>query len=203
MKVRRRPKRRSRKEVAAIDFEVIFRNNERKRCAEWHSEFNEPRTSTSTESKRQEPTENVSSTKESDVERPMASFPTVGLNIYDIAQKTIQYIQLKKIKEKPENVNADAGENLTKAESNFVVNLRTVFHIISLDPKLLQLKICLPNYQKEWAPGKNHCVFYRTNRTIRFTVCRIRNYDTRRVKETSVRNTTFRTTRHHKNAGRK
>ena len=57
-------------------------------------------------------TENVPSTKKSEVARPTASFPIVVLKDYELAEKTIHYIQFNHLIQKPEIVNAKAEENL-------------------------------------------------------------------------------------------
>ena len=71
-------------------------------------EFNEAMTSMSMERNRKEPTENVSSTDESEVARPTASFPIVDLKDDVMAEKTIHYIQVNHIIEKPKIVDAEA-----------------------------------------------------------------------------------------------
>ena len=112
-------------------------------------EFKEPRTgrSTSTGKKRQEPNESVTSSKESEVARPTASFHLVDLKDYDTAEKTIPYIEVYHIFEKPKTVNAEAEQNLKKAEFKFMQTSKTVIYRTSVDSNLLQLKICLRNNQ--------------------------------------------------------
>ena len=51
--------------------------------------------------------------------------------------------QVSLVIDKPKPRNAEAGENLKKAEFHFMVDLKTLIHETSVDPKLLQLKICL------------------------------------------------------------
>ena len=53
--------------------------------------------------------------------------------------------------EKPRKI-AEAEENPKKAELNFMVDVKTLIHKTSVDPKLLHLKICLRNNRKERAP---------------------------------------------------
>ena len=43
----------------------------------------------------------------------------------------------------------EAEENLEKAEFNFMIDLKSQFPKTIVDPKLLQLQICLQNNQKE------------------------------------------------------
>ena len=94
----------------------------------------------------------MSSTKESDVVKLSESFPIFDLKEYDIAEKTIHFIQVKHASEKPKVKNDESEENWKKAEHNFMVDLKTLRHKTSVDPKLLQLKICVGNKQKEIAP---------------------------------------------------
>ena len=121
--VPRRPDKRGRDEMAAVNLESLVRNNERNRSGGEHFEFIEPRASKSTKRNRQESTEDVSSNEESEVARPTASFPIVDLKDYDITEKVIHYIQLNHIIHKPKIVNPEAEENLKKAEFNFMVDL--------------------------------------------------------------------------------
>ena len=53
------------------------------------------------ETDRQYPAKKIPSTKKSEVVRPTANFPTVDLYNYDITEKTIDYIQVRHITEKP------------------------------------------------------------------------------------------------------
>ena len=131
-------------------------------------EFNEPRASTCTKKKKQE-SENVSSTKKSDVLRPTANLPFVDLKDYNITEKTIHYIKVYHVTEKPKTKNTRAEDKLRKADFNFVVDLKTLIHKILVDLKLLQLKICLRKSQKKRPPQKilpfsmtlaNDLVFY-------------------------------------------
>ena len=81
---------------------IVWKNENR-----WgggYFEFNELRASSSTEQNENEP-ENVSSTEESEVVKPSATFPMVDLD-YDIAEKTIPYIQFNHV-EKPKTKNID------------------------------------------------------------------------------------------------
>ena len=64
-------------------------------------------------------------------------------------KKPILYIQVNHMIGKPENVNAEAGENLEKAEFIFMVDLKTLIHKASVDPKLRQLKICQRKNEKQ------------------------------------------------------
>ena len=107
----------------------------------------------------QELTENVSSNDESEVACLTASFLIVYLKDYVNAEKIIQYIQVNHIVEKPKVVNVKAEEILRKAEFTFLVGLKTLINKTSVDPKLLQLKICLRNNQKERAPKEYTPVF--------------------------------------------
>ena len=59
--------------------------------------------------------------------------------------------------EKPKQLNAKADKNLKKAE--FMLDLKTLIHKTSVDPKLLGLKVCLPNIRKQLAPEEFSPVF--------------------------------------------
>ena len=97
----------------------------------------------------------MSSTEESDVVEPWAFFPILDLKDYDIAEKTIHYIQVNHIFGKPTLKNAEAKENLKKADLNSMIDLETLIHKTSVEPKLLQLKKCVRNKNKERAPKKS------------------------------------------------
>ena len=99
------------------------------------------------------------STEKIEVARPAASFFSVDLKDYDIAEKTVHYIQVNHKSEKPRISNADAEEQLKKAEFNFMVDLQTLIRTISVDWKLLQLRNFLRVDQKERAAEKFSPVF--------------------------------------------
>ena len=92
--------------MAEIGVELLFRDNKKIRCGGGYFEFNEPKASSSTEQNKQEP-ENVSSTKENDVVKHPANFPIVDLREYHIAEKTVHYIQVNHVIEKPKMKNAE------------------------------------------------------------------------------------------------
>ena len=81
-----------------------------------------------------------------------SNFPIVDLKDYHIYEKTVLYIQINQVIDKPKTKTAEAEENLKKAELNFMLDLRTLIQKTSVDPKLLQLKICVRNQQKDRAP---------------------------------------------------
>ena len=60
----------------------------------------------------------------------------------------MHYIQVKNVMEEPKTKNAEAEENLRKAESIFVVHLKILIHKTSADEKVPQLEICLRNTKK-------------------------------------------------------
>ena len=159
---RRRDKRGGNK-VAAIDLALLFRNNERKRWDRGYFEINDLRATTSTERNRQESTQNVSSTEESKMARPTIIFPLGKLNDYDNAQKKIHYIQVNHLTDKQKFVNAAVEQDLKKAAFSSMVDLKTLIYKTSIDPKLLQLKNCLP---KGSSPQRFSEFF--TKLTIRF-----------------------------------
>ena len=184
--VPRRPDKRGRDEVAVIDVEILFRNQEKNRWCGGYFEFKEPRASTSTMRNRQESSENVSSTEESEVARPTGSFFIVDLKDYDIVEKSIHYMQVNHMIEKPKFENTEAEENLQKAKFNFMVHLKTLIHKTSVDPNLLLMKVFQRNNQKERAPRRILSGFQRTHWTIWSTISRKQNCKTRGVKEQVV-----------------
>ena len=134
--------------MALNGLELLLKNNEKNRWGGKQIELNEPRASTGVDRNKQEP-ENVSSTKKSDVVRPRAILPIVDLEDYDIAEKTIDNLQVNHVIENPRTKNAESGENHKKAEFNFMVDSKTSTHKASVDPKSSELKICLRNNQRE------------------------------------------------------
>ena len=94
-RVPRRLDNRLRNEVASIDSELIFRNNEKTIWGGAYFKFNGLSLNTSTERNRQE-SEKVSSTEKNEVLNPKETFPIVHLKEYDIAKKNIYYIQSKR-----------------------------------------------------------------------------------------------------------
>ena len=61
--------------------------------------------------------------------------------------------------EKPETQSNEAEGFLKTAEFDFMIDSKTLIHKRSNDPKLLQLKICVRNKQKERSPRKLSPVF--------------------------------------------
>ena len=99
--------------------------------------------------------QNVSSTDEkSDLVRPTSNFPSVSLEKYHIAEKTLPNLQVNHAKKKPIMKKVDAKENLGKTEFNFMVDLKTPIHKTSLEPKLLKLNEFLQNNQVDRTPKK-------------------------------------------------
>ena len=56
--------------------------------------------------------------------------------LHDNAEKTIQYVQINHVIEKPKINNAVEERNLKKAKANLMVNFRTLIHENLVDPKL-------------------------------------------------------------------
>ena len=59
------------------------------------------------------------------------------MKAYDFAEKTIHYIQVSHVVRKPKIKNAEAEENLKKAEISFMIDLETLIDKTSDDLKLL------------------------------------------------------------------
>ena len=131
----------------------------------------------------------------------MTNFFVLILKDYDIAENTIHYIQVNHLIEKLKTKNAEAEENLKKAEFNFMVGLKTVIHKTSIDTKLLRLKMSLPQ-TKISSPRRILSRFQWTYRRLRFTICGRQNCFPRRIKEAGGGNTTFRKSQLNENAGR-
>ena len=93
----------------------------------------------------------MSSTKKIEVACPTASFPIVDLKDYDVAEKTIHYIHVNHITEKPKLVNAEEEENFKNAEFTFMVGLKNLIHKVLVDLKLSQSENCLRTNQEERA----------------------------------------------------
>ena len=81
-----------------------------------------------------------------------------------IAENTINSIQVNLVIEKPIIKNAEAEGNFRKAKFNFIVGLKTLVRKTSVDPKLIQLKICLRNNQKKRALEDISPVFIELNK---------------------------------------
>ena len=94
MCVSRQPDERRRDEVAAIDLELSFRNNEKNRWGGDYFEFKEPKPSSNRERNiRPEQSTNerkpASSTEWSEVAKSSSNLPIVELKNYNIAKKKI------------------------------------------------------------------------------------------------------------------
>ena len=131
--VPRRSGRGGRDEMAAIDLELLSKNNERNRWGGAYFKLNGLRASSTTERNKQKP-ENVSSTEESDMVQPPANFPIVDSKDYDNAEKTIHDIQINHVIAKPKTKSDEADEILKKAEINFMVDLTILLRKTSVDP---------------------------------------------------------------------
>ena len=143
---------------------TFFRNNEKNRWGRGYFEFNEPKPSSSQEElntpeENTIETEPVSNTEESEVAESLSNFPIVDFKKFHIAEKTVHYIQINHVINKPKTKSAEAEENLKKAEFNFMIDLRTLINKISVEPKLIQLKISARNNQKDSAPEDFASVF--------------------------------------------
>ena len=150
MWVPRRLDRTGRDEMASNDLEVLFEKKKKNWWGWGLSEFIKPRASTRTERNKQKP-KIVSSAKKNEVVRRTPHFSIADSKDYDIAERTKYYIQVNHMKEKPKSTNAEAEWDLKKANFNFMIVSETLFYATSVDPKLLHLKICMRNNQRERA----------------------------------------------------
>ena len=146
----RRPDKKEREDVAAIDSKPLFRNIEKNRWGGGYFKFNEPKTSSGMEQNKNEP-ENVSTTEESDVVKPSTNFPIVDRKDYDIAESMILYTQVNHEIEKPKK-RTSKPKKMKSAEFNFGIDLKTLIHNTSVDVKFLQLKICVSTNRKKEPP---------------------------------------------------
>ena len=123
MWVPRRLGKRGKGELASIDLKLLLINSDRNQWNGGYFEFNEQRASTSTQNSKHE-LENVSSTEESDVVRPTATFSIVYWKNFDVAEKMILYIQVNHVIKKRQIKDAKGDEKLKKAELNCEIDLK-------------------------------------------------------------------------------
>ena len=88
-----------------------------------------------------------------------SNFPIVALKVYDIVEKTIHYIQINHVIDKTKIKSAEVQENLNKAQFNLLIHSKTLTHKTSVDPELLQRRICVRKKQKEKTPKEFYPVF--------------------------------------------
>ena len=100
-----------------------------------------------------------------------ANFSIGGMKDYGIAKKTIQYIQVNQVIERSKTNKTEAEKNLKQAELDFMIYLKALLHKTPIDPKLIQLKICLKNQRKKGAP-EVFSSFQRNHQTIGFLICK-------------------------------
>ena len=122
--------------------------------------------------------ENLSSAEESDVVKPGANFFIVGLKKNDIAEITIHNVQVNHVIGKPKTKNAEAEKSVKKAEVNFMVDITTLRHKTSVDPKLVQTKIRVGNNQNERTSEENSPVFSELTKHFGFLFARDKNVNT-------------------------
>ena len=70
------------------------------------------------------------------------------------------------IMEKPNIVIAKAFEKFKQADFKFMLDIKTLIHKTSVDPKLLELKICSRNSQMERAPDEYCPLFIELTKTF-------------------------------------
>ena len=85
-------KTRERDEVAGIDQEVLFRNNDKNRWGRGDFDLNKPKSSSITEQNKNE-FEPVRSTEESEEMKSSFIFPMLDAKDYDITESTIHFSQ--------------------------------------------------------------------------------------------------------------
>ena len=66
----------------------------------------------------------------------LLNVPIVDLKDYDIAEKTIQYIQINHMIDKAKTGSAEDEKNLKKAKFNFMIDLKTLIQKFSVDLNL-------------------------------------------------------------------
>ena len=87
-------------------------------------------------------------TEESDMVEPSANFPIVDSRDYDVAEKTMYYFQVNHVIDRPKTQNAKSEENFKEVEVIFMFDSKALIHKTSVDPNLLQLKVCIRNIKK-------------------------------------------------------
>ena len=92
---------------------------------------------------------NVSDIEESDFIRSTQNFPVADLKDEKIAELTQHHKEINHVIEQPKARNLEAEENLQKAEFNNMVDLKTLINKTQVDPKLLQVKDCARNHQRD------------------------------------------------------
>ena len=122
MCVQQRPDKRGMNEVTPIDIEFFSGNMKKSRWGGYF-EFKEtkPASTKGKPSTREQNTiepKPVSSTEENELMKSSSNFPIVDLKDYDIAEKTIHYIQINHVIDKPKTKCAEAEENLKKPSLN-------------------------------------------------------------------------------------
>ena len=104
----------------------------------------------------------VSSTEESELAKSSSNLPIVDLKNYNIAKKTIRFIQINHVIDKPNSKNSKAEQNLKETEFNFMIDLKTLTNKTSVDLELLQLTVCVLNKQKDRVPDEFSSVLSKT-----------------------------------------
>ena len=83
----------------------------------------------------------------------------MDLKDYDIAENTMHLVQIDRVIKKRYTKSTEAEKNLKKAQFNFMIVLKTLIYKTLFDPKMLQLKICISNEQKDRTPQGVSSVF--------------------------------------------
>ena len=146
-----------------------------------HFEFYGLRACSKTNRNKQE-LQIVSSTEENDVVELSAIFPIFDLKDYDIVKRAIIDIQVNQVIKEPKAKNANADEELKKAESNFLIHLKTLIQKPFVDPKLLQRRVCAKQSKRKWSRWI-FSSFQQNHQTFRFTFCGWQDYDPERAEE--------------------
>ena len=113
--------------MAAVDLELLFQN-EKNRWDGVCFEFNEPKPSSTKEQQNtpeqtaNEP-EPISSNEEGEVAKT-SNFLIVVLEDYDIANKTLHFIQINHVIKKLNTKSTEAEEKLKKSEFDFTIALK-------------------------------------------------------------------------------
>ena len=113
---------------------------------------------------------------------------------------------MNQVTEEPKAKNAEAEENLKKAEFNFMVDSKPLIHKNMVDPELLQLTVTIEDkfakQSKQTSCWRNFFGFHWTYRKLWFFICGWQNCNPRRIEEAVVGNATLRTYQLDENAGR-
>ena len=151
---------RGRDQVAAIELEHLLRNTENNRWGGGYFEFTEPKASSGKHGAEQKWTRTRIKHRGECKCEIFIQFSHHGpQRIWYRRKGDTIYSSQSCVRNKAKMKDAEAEDKLKKAEFIFMIDPKTLIHKTSVDPKMLQLKICVRNKQKERPPEKLSPVF--------------------------------------------